>query len=180
MQIATPRGASSLILGLLVAIAANALWPTLSDAVGLDGDALRYGLAGGAGLLSMLGFMSLGRGGPQPGEYWMALVPFAERPGAKDRPCLVIKRGSRSCSVLYITSQDKMGDPYYLRINNSDWKGQVRRKTSWIRVSERNGSDPAIVVDRMSFRRKLGRMSRRDAAALKRERRAPHNSARKR
>ena len=109
MQIATPRGASSLILGLLVAIAANALWPTLSDAVGLDGDALRYGLAGGAGLLSMLGFMSLGRGGPQPGEYWMALVPFAERPGAKDRPCLVIKRGSRSCSVLYITSQDKMG-----------------------------------------------------------------------
>ncbi|NKQ27236.1 type II toxin-antitoxin system PemK/MazF family toxin [Streptomyces galbus] len=44
-------------------------------------------------------------GVPRPAEIWWANVPFEDRPGEKDRPCLVlVVRGSRA-TVVKITSK---------------------------------------------------------------------------
>ena len=46
------------------------------------------------------------RPAPRPGEVWFALVPFEDRPGAKDRPVLVLSVSGRTCRVAAMTSQD--------------------------------------------------------------------------
>jgi hypothetical protein len=42
---------------------------------------------------------------PQPAEIWWANVPFEDRPGAKDRPCLVLRVRGRRATVAKITSR---------------------------------------------------------------------------
>ncbi|MGW0913234.1 type II toxin-antitoxin system PemK/MazF family toxin [Streptomyces sp. NPDC002784] len=42
---------------------------------------------------------------PRPTEIWWASVPFEDRPGAKDRPCLVLAVHGRRVRVAKITSQ---------------------------------------------------------------------------
>lgn len=99
-------------------------------------------------------------GGPRPGEYWMADVPFRSGDGSKDRPCYVVGRAGRNVRVLYVTSQDRSGDNRYVRVDTSGWSGRVRGRTSWMQVAERRGADPCLVVPRKAFRRRLARASR--------------------
>ncbi|MGW7300687.1 type II toxin-antitoxin system PemK/MazF family toxin [Streptomyces sp. NPDC054829] len=42
---------------------------------------------------------------PRPTEIWWASVPFEDRPGAKDRPCLVLAVHGRRVRVAKITSR---------------------------------------------------------------------------
>ncbi|MFE1440048.1 type II toxin-antitoxin system PemK/MazF family toxin [Streptomyces sp. NPDC058739] len=42
---------------------------------------------------------------PRPAEIWWANVPFEDRPGAKDRPCLVLAVRGRRVVVAKITSR---------------------------------------------------------------------------
>ncbi|MET9732918.1 type II toxin-antitoxin system PemK/MazF family toxin [Streptomyces sp. NPDC006458] len=42
---------------------------------------------------------------PRPAEIWWANVPFEDRPGAKDRPCLVLTVRGRRAVVAKITSR---------------------------------------------------------------------------
>lgn len=44
-------------------------------------------------------------GVPARGEVWWASVPFEDRPGAKDRPCLVLSVRGRTATVAKITSR---------------------------------------------------------------------------
>ncbi|WP_258726503.1 hypothetical protein [Cellulomonas sp. NS3] len=49
-------------------------------------------------LLVLLRLSRRGRGPtPRPGEVWFADVPFEDRPGAKDRPVLVLSVRGRTC-----------------------------------------------------------------------------------
>ncbi|MER6343270.1 type II toxin-antitoxin system PemK/MazF family toxin [Streptomyces sp. NPDC001595] len=42
---------------------------------------------------------------PRPAEIWWADVPYEDRPGAKDRPCLVLSVRGRRATVAKITSK---------------------------------------------------------------------------
>lgn len=42
---------------------------------------------------------------PQPGEIWWAEVPYEDRPGSKDRPCLVLSVRGDAAQVAKITSR---------------------------------------------------------------------------
>jgi hypothetical protein len=42
---------------------------------------------------------------PRPAEIWWAHVPYEDRPGAKDRPCLVLAVRGRRARVAKITSK---------------------------------------------------------------------------
>lgn len=107
-----------------------------------------------------------GSGWPKEGEYWMALVPYADGTGAKDRPCLVLKERGSTCDVLYITSQDKSADDCYFKIDNFQWPGRVRNRVSWMRIAQRNDTDPAMRVPTHNFRRRLGRIAVHDSLVL--------------
>lgn len=99
------------------------------------------------------------RGGPRPGEFWMADVPFREGAGSKDRPCYVVGRRWRTVRVLYVTSRDRTGDDRYVPVDTSGWTGRVAGRRSWMQIAERRGADPCLSVRRSAFRRYLGRAS---------------------
>ncbi len=52
-------------------------------------------------VVALLAIVTLG--GPRPGKFWMADVPFREGGGSKDRPCYVVGRKGRAVRVLYVT-----------------------------------------------------------------------------
>jgi mRNA-degrading endonuclease toxin of MazEF toxin-antitoxin module len=58
---------------------------------------------------------------PAPGEVWWATVPFEEKRGSKDRPCLVLSRSRRHAEVLMFTSQDKTARGGYVAVPSSMW-----------------------------------------------------------
>ena len=161
---AVPR---SILRGFAVGIVIFVVWPEMSQMLGIEGELWRSLSTLVAGVV-VLAFSTLRVAhGPRPGEYWMARVPFADRPGARERPCLVIKSDGDMRTVLFITSQDMMSELNYMRINTASWTGKVPRQTTWMRVSEYDGRDPSILVDLLSFRYKLGEISPRDASELK-------------
>ena len=161
---AVPR---STLRSFAVGIVIYLVWPGMNEIFGLEGELWRSAATLVVGLLVLAFSILRVAHGPRPGEYWMARVPFADRPGARERPCLVIKSDGDMRTVLFITSQDMMSELNYMRINTASWTGKVPRQTTWMRVSEYNGSDPSIPVDLLSFRYKLGEISPRDAAELK-------------
>ncbi|MGW6473305.1 type II toxin-antitoxin system PemK/MazF family toxin [Streptomyces nigra] len=44
---------------------------------------------------------------PEPAEIWWANVPYEDRPGAKDRPCLVLVVRGQRVTVAKITSRNR-------------------------------------------------------------------------
>ncbi|MFF4150974.1 type II toxin-antitoxin system PemK/MazF family toxin [Streptomyces sp. NPDC001651] len=44
---------------------------------------------------------------PEPAEIWWANVPYEDRPGAKDRPCLVLAVRGQRVTVAKITSRNR-------------------------------------------------------------------------
>jgi hypothetical protein len=71
---------------------------------------------------------------PTPGEIWWADVPFADRTGEKNRPCLVIRTHPNSVEVLKITSQDKSKRRDHIPMPTAEWDPRAR-KDSWIDLS---------------------------------------------
>jgi hypothetical protein len=59
---------------------------------------------------------------PAPGEVWWAAVPFEEKRGSKDRPCLVLSKSRRHAEVLMFTSQDKTARHGYVAVPASMWR----------------------------------------------------------
>lgn len=172
----------AVLLALIGAFATYSYWPELATEIPTDldvtSDGWRYLATAVAAVLIWVLFRPRARrrprrrparsgsGWPKEGEYWMALVPYADGAGAKDRPCLVFKERGSVCDVLYITSQDKSGDNCYFKIDNFQWTGRVRNRDSWMRIAQRNGSDPAMQVPTHNFRRRLGRIALHDSMLL--------------
>ena len=82
---------------------------------------------------------------PDPGEVWWAAVPFEERRGSKDRPCLVLSRSRRHADVMMFTSQDKAARHGYVAVPATMWRDE---RSSFLRT------DRVISVRCEKFRRR--------------------------
>jgi mRNA-degrading endonuclease toxin of MazEF toxin-antitoxin module len=82
---------------------------------------------------------------PAPGEVWWAEVPFEEKRGSKDRPCLVLSKSRRHAEILMFTSQDKTDRRGYVAVPASMWHDGHR---SFLKT------DRVISVRREKFRRR--------------------------
>lgn len=86
---------------------------------------------------------------PRQGEIWWADVPYEDRPGSKDRPCLVIKVDGETITVAKITSKYNDERPGVIPLppgTVSDSKGRA----SFLETDELRE------VDVWEFRRKAG------------------------
>ncbi|MFC8453312.1 type II toxin-antitoxin system PemK/MazF family toxin [Kitasatospora sp. NPDC057223] len=86
---------------------------------------------------------------PRPREIWWAEVPFEDGPGAKDRPCLVLKVNGRSATVAKITSKHHAERPGVLALPPGA-VGDRQGRTSWLETDELRE------VPLRDFRRRVG------------------------
>ncbi|MBC3842262.1 type II toxin-antitoxin system PemK/MazF family toxin [Streptacidiphilus sp. 4-A2] len=86
---------------------------------------------------------------PEPREIWWAEVPFEDGPGSKDRPCLVLRRGPRTVTVLKITSKHHAELPGVIELPPGTVDDQEHR-ASWLETEESREVPPA------GFRRRVG------------------------
>lgn len=83
---------------------------------------------------------------PRPGELWFALVPYEDRPGAKDRPVLVLEVDGDAVVVAQLTSQDKSRRRDHV---SAPARLTGMRKDSWLELRRRT-------LRRRAFRRRAG------------------------
>ncbi|WP_153454137.1 type II toxin-antitoxin system PemK/MazF family toxin [Streptomyces smaragdinus] len=93
------------------------------------------------------------RGGPRPavreGEIWWARVPYEDRPGAKDRPCLVLRVDGDTALVARITSRFHPERPGVIPLPPGS-VGDARGRASFLDTGELRE------VDLWAFRRRAG------------------------
>ncbi|MGW3162983.1 type II toxin-antitoxin system PemK/MazF family toxin [Streptomyces sp. NPDC001142] len=87
--------------------------------------------------------------GPRPGEIWWAEVPYEDGPGAKDRPCLVLRVRGGSALVAKITSK-KHEDRSGVIALPAGAVGDARGRASFLETDELR--EVAVRV----FRRRVG------------------------
>ncbi|WP_425556266.1 type II toxin-antitoxin system PemK/MazF family toxin [Kitasatospora nipponensis] len=88
-------------------------------------------------------------GVPAPREIWWAEVPFEDGPGAKDRPCLVLRVHGNQATVAKITSKHHAERPGVLALppgTVADRQGRA----SWLETDELRE------VPLRDFRRRVG------------------------
>ncbi|MEV6106913.1 type II toxin-antitoxin system PemK/MazF family toxin [Streptomyces sp. NPDC051940] len=92
-------------------------------------------------------------GGPRPevrqGEIWWAKVPFEDRPGSKDRPCLVLRVTGDTALVAKITSRYSDERPGVIPLPPGS-VGDARGRASYLETAELRE------VDAWDFRRRAG------------------------
>ena len=86
---------------------------------------------------------------PEPREIWWATVPFEDGAGAKDRPCLVLRRGAHSATVLKITSKHHTELPGVIPLPPGTVDDREHR-ASWLEADE------SREVPLADFRRRVG------------------------
>ncbi len=86
---------------------------------------------------------------PEPREIWWATVPFDDGTGAKDRPCLVLRRGAHSATVLKITSKHHAELPGVIPLPPGT-VGDRDHRASWLEADE------SREVPFGDFRRRVG------------------------
>ncbi|MFJ3792015.1 type II toxin-antitoxin system PemK/MazF family toxin [Kitasatospora sp. NPDC090091] len=94
-----------------------------------------------------------GRPGPAPQEIWWAEVPFEDGPGAKDRPCLVLRVNGRTATVAKITSKHHAERPGVLPLPPGS-VGDRQGRASWLETDELRE------VPLGAFRRRAGEVDR--------------------
>ncbi|MER5867742.1 type II toxin-antitoxin system PemK/MazF family toxin [Kitasatospora sp. NPDC002040] len=88
-------------------------------------------------------------GGPAAREVWWAEVPFEDGPGAKDRPCLVLRVHGRTATVAKITSKRHADRPGVLALPPGA-VGDRQGRASWLETDELRK------VPLRAFRRRVG------------------------
>ena len=86
---------------------------------------------------------------PEPGEIWWARVPFEDGVGGKDRPCLVLRRGTRTATVLKVTSKHHAELPGVVELPPGTVDDREHR-VSWLETEE------SREVPLADFRRRVG------------------------
>ncbi|MFF9349898.1 type II toxin-antitoxin system PemK/MazF family toxin [Streptomyces sp. NPDC014734] len=86
---------------------------------------------------------------PRPGEIWWAEVPYEDGPGAKDRPCLVLRVRGGSALVVKITSKNHADRPGVIALP-AGTVGDERGRASFLETDELR--EVAVRV----FRRRVG------------------------
>ncbi|WSL65698.1 type II toxin-antitoxin system PemK/MazF family toxin [Kitasatospora herbaricolor] len=100
-------------------------------------------------------------GRPAPREIWWAEVPFEDGPGAKDRPCLVLRVNRRTATVAKITSKHHAERPGVLALPPGA-VGDAQGRTSWLETDELRE------VPLAAFRRRIGPLDERTWARARR------------
>ncbi|MER7768203.1 type II toxin-antitoxin system PemK/MazF family toxin [Kitasatospora sp. NPDC096140] len=90
---------------------------------------------------------------PEPQEIWWAEVPFEDGPGAKDRPCLVLRVHGRTATVAKITSKHHAERPGVLPLPPGS-VGDRQGRASWLETDELRE------VPLSAFRRRAGTVDR--------------------
>ncbi|MER7846746.1 type II toxin-antitoxin system PemK/MazF family toxin [Kitasatospora sp. NPDC096077] len=90
---------------------------------------------------------------PEPQEIWWAEVPFEDGPGAKDRPCLVLRVHGRTATVAKITSKHHAERPGVLALPPGS-VGDRQGRASWLETDELRE------VPLSAFRRRAGTLDR--------------------
>ncbi|MFJ9694183.1 type II toxin-antitoxin system PemK/MazF family toxin [Kitasatospora sp. NPDC101183] len=98
--------------------------------------------------------------GPRPQEIWWAEVPFEDGPGAKDRPCLVLRVNGRTATVAKITSKQH-ARPGVLALPPGT-VGDRQGRASWLETDELRE------VALRDFRRRAGTVDRQTWARVER------------
>lgn len=98
--------------------------------------------------------------GPVPGEIWWARVPFEDGPGAKDRPCLVLRVTRRGATVVKITSKQHER-PGVLPLPRG-LVGDRQERASWLETDELRE------VRLGDFRRRVGPVDERTWSLVRR------------
>ncbi|WP_437029453.1 type II toxin-antitoxin system PemK/MazF family toxin [Streptomyces sp. enrichment culture] len=88
-------------------------------------------------------------GGPRPAEIWWAGVPFEDRPGSKDRPCLVLAVRRDRVTVAKITTRSGGGRPGVIPLPPGS-VGDAQGRTSYLETDELRD------VPLREFRRRAG------------------------
>jgi len=91
--------------------------------------------------------------GPRAGEIWWAEVPYEDGPGAKDRPCLVLRVRGGSALVAKITSKNHADRPGVIALPDGA-VGDARGRASFLETDELR--EVAVRV----FRRRVGTVDR--------------------
>ncbi|WBP88660.1 type II toxin-antitoxin system PemK/MazF family toxin [Kitasatospora cathayae] len=91
--------------------------------------------------------------GPEAQEIWWAEVPFEDGPGAKDRPCLVLRVHGRTATVAKITSKHHAERPGVLPLPPGS-VGDRQGRASWLETDELRE------VPLSAFRRRAGTVDR--------------------
>nr|WP_031070319.1 type II toxin-antitoxin system PemK/MazF family toxin [Streptomyces sp. NRRL WC-3742] len=99
--------------------------------------------------------------GPRPQEIWWAQVPFEDGPGAKDRPCLVLRVNGRTATVAKITSKQH-ARPGVLALPPGS-TGDRQGRASWLETDELRE------VPLRDFRRRTGTVDGQVWARVQRE-----------
>ncbi|MDH6577124.1 type II toxin-antitoxin system PemK/MazF family toxin [Kitasatospora sp. MAP5-34] len=100
--------------------------------------------------------------GPAAREVWWAEVPFEDGPGAKDRPCLVLRVNGRTATVVKITSKHHAERPGVLALPPGS-VGDRQGRTSWLETDELRE------VPLADFRRRVGPLDEGTWARAQRE-----------
>ncbi|MFF4882466.1 type II toxin-antitoxin system PemK/MazF family toxin [Streptomyces nigra] len=87
---------------------------------------------------------------PEPAEIWWANVPYEDRPGAKDRPCLVLAVRGQRVTVAKITSRNRAGRGGVIALPPGS-VGDAGGRASYLETELR-------VVPVRDFRRRVGVM----------------------
>ena len=93
----------------------------------------------------------------QPGEFWVADIPFTSRGGSKKRPVLVLWLDGDDFVAAVVTSA-KPRTPTDVLLN--DWSASGLRVASTVRLSRLDCLEKSLLLA------KIGRISESDAARL--------------
>ncbi len=95
---------------------------------------------------------------PQPGELWLADIPFTSGTASKLRPVLVLWTDAADVVVAAVTSAAPRSPT---DVTLQDWTAAGLRVASTVRLSRLD------CLEQMLLRRRLGRVSQLDAQRLK-------------
>ena len=95
---------------------------------------------------------------PQPGEFWLADIPFTSGAASKLRPVRVLWTDAAAVVVAAVTSAAPRSPT---DVTLQDWAAASLRVASTVRLSRLD------CLEQMLLRRRLGRVSHPDAQRLK-------------
>lgn len=88
------------------------------------------------------------------GAVWWVHFPFSDADKEKRRPAIVIDEDTIAILAMYVTSKNKVENPYSIEIE--DWKEAGLVKPSWTRI------DKIVELQEWNMDRKIGDLSERD------------------
>lgn len=92
------------------------------------------------------------------GDVWWIHFPYSDKEELKRRPAIVIDDDTLVILAMYVTTKNKIDNPYSILIE--DWKEAGLKKESWTRI------DKIVKVDEWNMDRKIGELSKKDLTKI--------------